>query len=262
MIELFLLSSVLMMQDQDAAHDKMDEHATTMKEEHAGVTGEARELFLLADEATRSVHSATFDMVREGTGSQASLNMLLKAHVVIALDEDGGRKIAISGMAYGVDGDGEATVTKSQGALTADGARMLDYASETLIEGPPNVQVFGPLAGANFQEFGHPAPFTQDETNGVAANYEGQAFVGEILCDVVWVRYANATNTEARWYFGAEDHLPRRVERLRPIDGVAGAQVQTMFNLKVNTKVDPALFAIDSPEGFTVRTIDPSAFVD
>ena len=80
MIELMLLSTALMIQDQDTKeyHQEAKQEEMHSEEMHqdeemapAGVTGEARELFLLADEATRKVHTATFDMVSEGTGSQA-----------------------------------------------------------------------------------------------------------------------------------------------------------------------------------------------
>jgi hypothetical protein len=270
MIETLLLSTIIMYQDGGAtskpdqeakyAEKSKAEKSNEEASESTGVTGEARELFLMADEATRAVKTVRFDVVREGTGSQAAMNSTVKAHVVMKMGEEGARSIAMSGMVYQIN-DGEPQVIKTQGAMNAEGARRLDYENEALVEGPANISLFGPIASANFQEFGHPTPFSQDEVNGADATIEGRAFVGEVLCDVVWVDYGpNANNAQARWYFGAEDHLPRRVERLNTFNGNAGAIVQTLYNLQVNFKVDETMFAIYTPDGFTVQTIDPGAF--
>ena len=159
--------------------------------------------------------------------------------------------------------EGKPHVVRSKGAMTAEGAVRVDFTSEAIIEGPANVQALQPLSAAIVQEFGHPTPFSNDEINAAAAVVEGTSFVGEVLCDVVWVDYGpNANNTQARWYFGKEDHLPRRVERLRSVDGRAGATVQTLYNLKVNFDVEESMFAIDRPEGFTVQELDLSKFAD
>lgn len=229
---------------------------------YKGISDEARELFLAADKATKSVMSAKYDCVREATGALASKVSTVKVHVLLASYEDGSLNIAVSGMSYGTK-DGQPYVVKSKGAMTAEGAVRVDFTNEAIFEGPANVQALQPLSAAIVQEFGHPAPFSKDEINAAAATIEGTAFVGEVLCDVVWVDYGpNANNAQARWYFGTEDHLPRRVERLRPVDGRAGALVQTLYHLEVNFEVEESMFAIDRPEGFTVQEIDLSKFDD
>lgn len=278
MLGVLLLSSMMMFQDgsttkpaekPDYKQGQKQEEKAYEKKVHSegeyelkGISDEARELFLAADKATKAVSSAKYDCVRESTGAQASKASTVKVHVILATYEDGSLNIAVSGFAYST-GKGEPRITKSKGAMTVEGAVRIDYTSEAIILGPANVQVLQPLSAGIVQEFGHPTPFSKDEINAAAAVVEGTAFVGEVLCDVVWVDYGPmANNTKARWYFGTEDHLPRRVERLRPIDGRAGALVQTLYNLKVNFDVEESMFAIDRPEGFTVQEIDLSKFAD
>ncbi len=284
MLGVLLLSSMMMFQDgtttkpvtkpeQKQDHKQKEgewqkkkdyEKKVQSKDEYEvkGISDEARELFLAADKATKSVASAKYDCVREATGALAAKVATVKVHVLLASYEDGSLNIAVSGMSYGMK-EGQPHIVKSKGAMTAEGAVRIDYTSEAIIEGPANVQALQPLSAAIVQEFGHPAPFSKDEINAAAATVEGTAFVGEVLCDVVWVDYGpEANNAQARWYFGTEDHLPRRVERLRPVDGRAGALVQTLYNLKVNFDVEESMFAIDRPEGFTVQEIDLSKFAD
>ena len=282
MLGVLLLSSMMMFQDgsttkpvqkpdykqdqkQYEKQDKKDYEKKVQSEgeyEYAGVSDEARKIFLAADKATKSVSSAKYYCVREATGAQASRVSTVKVHVLLATYEDGSLNIAVSGMAYAT-GKGEPRIVKSKGAMTVEGAVRIDYTKQAIIQGPANVQVLQPLSAGIVQEFGHPTPFSKDEINAAAAVVEGSAYVGDVLCDVVWVNYGpEANNTQARWYFGTEDHLPRRVERLRPINGRAGALVQTLYDLKVNFDVEESMFAIDRPEGFTVQEIDLSKFDD
>lgn len=245
--------------------DKDKEYAEGHYEADAageGVTGAAREIFLAADEATRAVKRVKYDCVVEGTGCQAPRVNTVKAHVITMVNGEGDMSLAMAGMAFHVDGE-EAHIIKTKGALTADGARKIDYDNEAVMTGPPNLAVLAPLNSAFFQEFSHPTPFSQDEINGRAAKVEGRSFIGDVLCEIVWIDYgAGANNTQARWYFGIEDHLPRRVERLRPMNGMAGAFVQTIYNLEVDVKIDESMFWLETPEGYSVQEIDASRFGD
>ncbi len=249
----------------DEKWDKDKEYAEGHYEADAageGVTGAAREIFLAADEATRAVKRVKYDCVVEGTGCQAPRVNTVKAHVITMVNGEGDMSLAMAGMAFHVDGE-EAYIIKTKGALTADGAQRIDYDNEAVMTGPPNLAVLAPLNSAFFQEFSHPTPFSQDEINGRAAKVEGRSFIGDVLCEVVWIDYgAGANNTQARWYFGIEDHLPRRVERLRPMDGMAGAFVQSIYNLEVDVKIDESMFWLETPEGYSVQEIDSSRFGD
>lgn len=270
MIELLMLTTFLVYQDGAASQPATPNYDQQVAEapEAPGVTEEALELFLLADKATRAVRTVSYDSFFEFTGSMAGFGTAeCRAHVVMKFDEEGGRSVSISGLSNFIQDDGS-HVYKMHLAINEDGARRVDYENGTLItderiEGTAPSSAFGWLGTANIVEFGHPAPFSQDEPNAFEAKVEGQTFIDGVLCDVVWVDYGPSNNNaQARWYFGAEDHLPRRVARLRPQDGLPGALVRSLHNLKVNFEVDESLFALDHPEDFKLESIIAAGFND
>ena len=71
------------------------------------------------------------------------------------------------------------------------------------------------------------------------------------------VRYEN--NSRTRWYFGVQDHLPRRFERLRRFDDEMGAIVLTLSNLETDVSTDDASFKLDVPEGYQVKMAAPGS---
>ena len=97
-------------------------------------------------------------------------------------------------------------------------------------------------------EYVHPTPFS-DEMNADSLKYEGTKEIGEVLCDVVYVVYENAM-AEARWYFGQEDHLPRRVERISDDGMNQGAMVTEIHALNTEIEVGKDNFILKAPEGF------------
>ncbi len=89
------------------------------------------------------------------------------------------------------------------------------------------------------REFSMPAPFS-DEIEADIVLYEGRKTIGGVRCDVVFVRY-NGRMGEARWYLGADDHLPRRVDRI--LGG--GTRVTELRNLQVTDTLPDTLFHLD-----------------
>jgi len=96
-------------------------------------------------------------------------------------------------------------------------------------------------------EFILPRPFN-DEIVARKRAYEGAGRVGDVDCHVVYVVYQNGT--ESRWYFGKQDHLPRRVERIIKGRGINGAAVLECYDLEVNPDLTIEDFRIDIPEGY------------
>lgn len=256
MIETLWLTAVIGMH-QDAEKQQADKEHDKKQQVEESVPDVAREILLAADEATRAVNRVKYDCVVEGTGCQAPRVNTVKAHVTI-VNSEADLSVAIAGMAFQVDGE-EAHIIETKGALSADGAQRIDYDNRVMMTGPANLAFLAPLNSAFFVELAYPTPFS-DEINARAATAEGRTFIGDVLCEIVWIDYGDPNNTHARWYFGVEDHLPRRVERLRPRNGLAGAFVQTIYNLEVDVKIDESMFRLETPEGYTVQQIDWNPF--
>ena len=135
--------------------------------------------------------------------------------------------------------------------LATDGVRIavLDEKSETYTYGqrPEAEELMEPAGRLFMLEFLHPTPFS-DELNGKSAEYEGVQDVGGVDCHVIYVVYAN--DSESRWYFGCEDYLPRRVDRIINAPGISGATVLTVTKLDVRPKLESEDFILERPKGF------------
>lgn len=103
------------------------------------------------------------------------------------------------------------------------------------------------------REYIHPAPF-HDELTGKIARHEGITKVGDIECHTIYIMYSN--NSESRWYFGTEDYLPRRVDRIYSKGGFKWDLVLVVTNLNTEPELDDDDFFIECPEGFKVKHLE------
>lgn len=102
-----------------------------------------------------------------------------------------------------------------------------------------------PLTGI-LDEYVIPDPF-MDEVIGCSRVLEGTQEIGGVVCDIVYVVYADSI-TEARWFFGQEDHHPRRVERFVNMEGITGAQVLEISNLDTDPGFGLENFILEIPD--------------
>lgn len=104
-------------------------------------------------------------------------------------------------------------------------------------------------------EFTHPTPFS-DELGAKRAKLEGEQEVGGVMCYVIFVHYAK-NDSESRWYFGKEDFLPRRVDRINPEDGnKKNMTVLQIANLNTNPDISKSTFRLSVPDGFLEKEYD------
>ena len=101
-------------------------------------------------------------------------------------------------------------------------------------------------------EYIHQKPFS-DELNARSAELEGEQEIGGVPCYVVYVKYQN--RSESRWFFGKEDYLPRRVERIILGDS-KGATVLETRSLNTDPEVSKSTFRLTMPEGYIEREFD------
>lgn len=204
-----------------------------------------------ADEATAKVISIRYQGHFEGTGAQAGRQPVAHGTVTKgwASESDETMRIIGSGWFFVPTGAQGARTTPYKAMFDGRIIRRLDPEKKVVYEGS-DASVLGPVFRLDMFEYGHDTPF-RDELSGTVQIHEGRTLVGGIVCDVVYVEYGIEGAMPARWYFGAEDHLPRKVERLAPVDGRAGALVLTLTNLEVNFEVTEKDFELTVPEGYT-----------
>lgn len=92
-------------------------------------------------------------------------------------------------------------------------------------------------------EFMHPTPFS-DELNADTTKYEGKKSINGAECHVIHVVYSGGQG-EARWYYGVQDNLPHRVDRIAP-----AAWTLELAEVDAAPKLTPETFAVKPPEGF------------
>lgn len=107
--------------------------------------------------------------------------------------------------------------------------------------------VADPMVSLFMQEFLHPTPF-RDELAADSRTYEGEKTVGGTACHVIHVVYAGRQD-EARWYFGIDDSLPHRVDRILK-DGV---RVLQLSDINTAPEFDGTTFATEVPSGYQER---------
>ena len=107
-------------------------------------------------------------------------------------------------------------------------------------------------------QFKSPEPFSSEITANVV-RYDGIAVVSGIACNVVYVEYPESDlSKRAWWFFSIDDHLPRKVEKFYTSEGQERGHVLTLSNLKINPELNDSMFSIHAPEGYEVKTYQPS----
>jgi hypothetical protein len=224
----------------------------------------AVEILKAADKATLDVQAIRYDGYYRGTGALATREPIIKATVTKAFTSETASDMFILGEGWFLPGNVKTwSPVKYIAAYNGQTIRRIDHDGRRVIEAPIESgnagAVLGPIINVDMREYGHSTPF-QDELDAIVQSHEGQAFVGEVLCDVVYVEYGDAGRGQrARWYFGAEDHLPRQVERIINVQatGRDGARVLTLTNVVLNPDMKASDFNLPTPDGYAVEP--PSA---
>ena len=92
--------------------------------------------------------------------------------------------------------------------------------------------------------------FTAESTQ-----YAGLSVIDGVPCHIVYTKsVSESSTTEAWWYFGADDYIPRQVQR--KYSGVPGQEhsaVTRLTKLVVNADMDADAFVIEAPGDYQVK---------
>lgn len=208
-----------------------------------------------ADEATRAIKAVKYHAAFRGVGALAGRAPVAEGMVTKLRSSDDPDLVMIHGEGWFFTiNQADRGAVEFIAAFNGEKIVRLDPQRQRYYEaaggGAGGQQVLSASSALNMIEFGHPTPFS-DEINARVQTLEGQTMVGDVLCDVVYVEYDIDPAQSARWCFGVEDHLPRRVERIdSDVDGMWGATVLTVTKLEANPEIDPAIFTLEIPEGY------------
>lgn len=241
---------------------------------HAGLAWaedapDAKQILQAADEATLAVRAVSYRAEFFGQGGLAPRTPHLKGRV-----KGRQRRRSLLDQFFGRSGSPNRELANYEHLLRITGERLptaggaavqFDVATDARqvfsLDHARRLYEFGDFSTAHpllkpavhlyMIEFFHPTPF-QDERGAKTARYEGVVEVEGIACDVVYVEYRQRA-PDARWFFGREDSLPRRVERIFDRFGTKGATVLIVADLEISPDLDQDMFTPRCPRRFTRR---------
>jgi len=225
----------------------------------AAQTPDARTIVQAAVESMRAAQTVTYDaelQVRGGDSWRivAGHAQLARFEADDASDSVGGR-LAVRGE---IRRSSSSKVDVFEAAYDGVWMRRTRVGAGVLLRGHPGFGgeelLRGSFGELILRDYLAPEPLAA-EREAAALSSSGRIEVHGVRCDVVEARLDDA-GRRVEWAFGVEDHLPRKMRRwFRSARGTEVESVLTLSNVKVNSDIDPAVFTLDTPEGFTVETV-------
>ncbi|HQU85367.1 MAG TPA: TlpA disulfide reductase family protein, partial [Pyrinomonadaceae bacterium] len=233
-------------------------------------TVDAREVVRAAAKVLSETQSVKYKAVYQGSGAFSTHSPFVSGVVAIeklAPNNPFKAKFAASGTFYQT-GNGEAQ--KFHTVFDGTTINRLRPKENAVIQKTPDVNnpterklgfVTSFFGGGAYQlmlfEMLENAPLKlQTESN--LFDYEGRTVVENVLCHVVYLEYSrNEKTIRERWYFGVNDHFPRRYEQLETDDKERhGAFLLTLFDVQLDKKLSSSEFTFAAPKGFRVKPFE------
>lgn len=218
------------------------------------------ELLKKVDSATRAVNAVAYEGEFYGIGDEAFVKKTghVRGQVKAMRGRQGLLTSLFGGPAEMLYFKGEVQLPNTTEwisfEIASDGREVfrLEPATRTWIHGelPEAKRLLNRGRALFMREFLHDRPFS-DEIEGRRATYEGEREIDGVPCYVVYVVYQNTS--ESRWFFGKDDYLPRRVERIVSETDPVNAVVQEVHQLDANPDLSRDLFRLEAPTGYVRR---------
>lgn len=122
---------------------------------------------------------------------------------------------------------------------------------------PQGANLLGQTLPVLLREFIMPAPYER-ETRAVTLELLAAETIEGVECDGIRAVYSE-DGGEAQWYFGRQDHLPRRVKRIVTTGGGEASLTTTVKRIEVLPDTATVEFAVAEPAGF--KLVGPSTLL-
>lgn len=212
----------------------------------------------LANGATEAVRSVSYRFRSYGTGYVESQMPVIEGSTrMLETDVPGVVLLDVRMTVTLTDSTGETSDLELAGSTDGETVWLSDSETMEFTTSPVEdggEDLLNPLMAGIMYEYLIPMPFG-DEMGAASLTLEGVEEVDGVECSVVLVEYSQGSN--ARWHFGVEDNLPRRVERL--LEDGNGSQVLELSSLETDVEMDPSSFVMECPEGY--ETVVYSSFL-
>ncbi len=238
-------------------------------------TEDPRRILRAAGRAARALRDLTYEADYRGVGAMATHSPVAAGRVTLsklAADNPLKAKVAARGVFFPSGTDEAAPFHTTFDGQTIRRLRPKEkvMSVKTLSAGDPGERTLGFVTsffgGGPYQllmfEFLLDEPFAR-QAEAPSADYEGRSVVAGVLCHVVYVEHSpdpRGRVRKERWFLGAKDNLPRRLEQLAVDDnGRAGAYVLTLSALRPRAPLKGRPFAARVPRGYTAKPYEQPA---
>jgi thiol-disulfide isomerase/thioredoxin/outer membrane lipoprotein-sorting protein len=227
-----------------------------------------RDALLAAVEAARGLRSLTAEVEMTGEGGFKSYVPTGKGTIRLLRQDE-----AIEGRAWHsrLDttyvhkaGDPEEQITTLK---TPESLIWIEHEKKQVIERSYNDTRSRAASALNLfalPEITAEEPYARELTEATDWRLLEPAEVNGVKCRVIEVVYDMSDPKKSRdpsqslirtpsskWYFGAEDNLPRRVERISDQGMISFTIALDLKNMQINPEIDPASLVVQTPEGYT-----------
>lgn len=152
--------------------------------------------------------------------------------------------------------------------ITSDRFIWTDIAAHTINERPATKNGRGIPSAFQFvllKSIVQDDPYAEDADNAETIDLLTQEVIGDTLCDVIHIKRtkpkgrssSSSTYTDARWYIGADDKLPRKLEHITDAGLVKITLLFELSNMKV-TSPPQDLLDVNRPESFAFKSTMPN----
>lgn len=184
-----------------------------------------------------SIQSVEYSFRFSGTGALGNIIPAVTGKTSLYLSEESPHPIMILDyLEVEKEGSADWFAVPSSYVASADSFYRFDYTSETVTAAPASQEgsaVFNFPPASVMMELVLNDPFMDElQADSIAVLFPDS--IRGVLCHVFQVYYTGESSTEAVWYIGMEDLLPRAVERLGRYgpEGEPGGQFLQVWNIE------------------------------
>ena len=255
---LFACVANALAQEQPAPSDQpASETPATESENHDESSGtQARALLQQCADAIRNANSVSYKIKTYGTDSMESMFAKIDAEVWMLRDTSGVWLMRAKGAGQGRSGDEQ---TFDVG-WRKDTIEYLDFKEKKVTERRTREVRGGAYqisTGSRVADLISNNPY-QSILSAEKVELQDRQTVDGVDCDVI-LASTQAKRSKVRWYFGVEDHLPRKFEKIVDGEKIAGMMVSELREF--SARAEPAFGAdavrVQVPSDFAIDRYQP-----
>jgi len=213
--------------------------------------------------AMQKISAVSYHVRLYASGAIANQAPTIEGDILLEARPGADIPLAFRGEGTIISPDGEET-QQFFSAFDGEKAYGVNYEDDTLYTGDIGAGGLDLLTGTLeliIDAFVVEAPLAEERAAFEATMLE-RAEVDGVLCDVVQFQYAQSPEAgTSRWFFGVDDDLPRRVQRVLAIPAGEATITYEVSTIDTSPDMEGSPFTLTAPEGFDTKLYDTSGLL-